>query len=59
MEWYSFINQIGVWFSRPVSNLYYGMGEQVPLIEALLLWISGEFAPCQLTGNVAAFTVFG
>ncbi|MED1646137.1 sulfite exporter TauE/SafE family protein [Brevibacillus agri] len=60
MDWYySFINQIGVWFSGPITDLYYGMGEQVPLMGALLLGIIGAFAPCQLTGNVAAFTVFG
>ncbi|MED4779379.1 sulfite exporter TauE/SafE family protein [Brevibacillus choshinensis] len=59
MDWYSFLNQIGLWFSKPVSDLYYGIGEQTPLIGALLLGIIGAFAPCQMSGNVAAFTVFG
>ncbi|WP_429841057.1 cytochrome c biogenesis CcdA family protein [Brevibacillus sp. FIR094] len=59
MDWYSYLYQYGVWFSKPFSDLYYGMGEQAPLIGALLLGIVGAFAPCQLSGNVAAFTVFG
>ncbi|WP_245997311.1 sulfite exporter TauE/SafE family protein [Brevibacillus invocatus] len=35
------------------------MGEQAPIIGALLLGVIGAFAPCQLSANVAAFTVFG
>ncbi|WP_409178478.1 sulfite exporter TauE/SafE family protein [Brevibacillus fortis] len=59
MDWYSYLYQYGAWISKPFSDLYYGMGEQAPLIGALLLGIVGAFAPCQLSGNVAAFTVFG
>ncbi|MED1801627.1 hypothetical protein [Brevibacillus porteri] len=59
MDWYSYLYQYGAWMSKPFSDLYYGMGEQAPLIGALLLGIVGAFAPCQLSGNVAAFTVFG
>ncbi|MGG0938662.1 sulfite exporter TauE/SafE family protein [Brevibacillus centrosporus] len=59
MDWYSYLYQFGSWITKPFSDLYYGMGEQVPLIGALLLGMIGAFAPCQLSGNVAAFTVFG
>ncbi len=59
MDWYSFLSQIGSWFAQPLTDIYYGMGEQFPLIGALLLGIIGAFAPCQLSGNVAALTVFG
>lgn len=59
MDWYSYLYQFGAWISQPFSDLYYGMGEQAPLIGALLLGIVGAFAPCQLSGNVAAFTVLG
>lgn len=59
MDWYAYLSQWSSWVTQPFSNLYYGMGEQAPLIGALLLGIIGAFAPCQLSGNVAAFTVFG
>ncbi|MGE7274835.1 sulfite exporter TauE/SafE family protein [Brevibacillus panacihumi] len=59
MDWYSYLNLFGSWITKPFTDLYYGMGEQVPFIGALLLGIVGAFAPCQLSGNVAAFTVFG
>ncbi len=59
MDWYLYLYQLGSWFAKPFTSLYFGMGEQAPLIGALLLGIIGAFAPCQLSGNVAAFTVFG
>lgn len=59
MDWYAYLSQWGSWLTEPFSELYYGIGEQAPLIGALLLGVIGAFAPCQLSGNVAAFTVFG
>ncbi|MBG9567127.1 cytochrome c biogenesis CcdA family protein [Brevibacillus agri] len=57
--WNSLLYQLGSWFSNPFSNLFFAIGEEIPLIGALLLGMIGAFAPCQLSGNVAAFTIFG
>ncbi len=59
MSWYSYLYAIGSLISQPFSNLYYQFGEEAPLLGALLLGVVGAFAPCQLSGNVAAFTIMG
>lgn len=42
----------------PVTTLIHSL-EQYPLIVAILLGIVGAVAPCQLTGNMSAITLYG
>ncbi|MCM3387894.1 urease accessory protein UreH domain-containing protein [Ureibacillus chungkukjangi] len=55
---YSFLSQISQVISQPIS-VYLNSYEHPPIIIALLLGLIGAFAPCQLTGNISAFTLYG
>ncbi|HLR52714.1 MAG TPA: sulfite exporter TauE/SafE family protein [Candidatus Avamphibacillus sp.] len=55
---YQLFNQISSTFIGPVQELAYGF-EQFPLIFAFFLGIVGAVAPCQLTSNVSAITIYG
>ena len=55
---YSFLSQISQAVSQPIS-LYLNSYEHSPIIFALLLGLIGAFAPCQLTGNMSAITLYG
>lgn len=59
MSWYTLVSQVGGWLSSPFTSLYYQFGVQLPMLGAVLLGMVGAFAPCQLSGNVAAFSLFG
>src|SRR5699024_2042736 len=51
-------NQISVMLSGPIHGLAYGY-EQIPLLFAFFLGLVGAVAPCQLTSNVSAITIYG
>lgn len=55
---YSFLSQISQAISQPIS-LYLNSYEHSPIMIALLLGLIGAFAPCQLTGNISAITLYG
>src|SRR5699024_109244 len=54
---YQLFNQISSTFIGPVQELAYGF-EQFPLIFAFFLGIVGAVAPCQLTSNVSAISIY-
>jgi cytochrome c-type biogenesis protein len=54
------LNEINQWLYKmmePVINLSFAM-ESSPLIFAFLLGIVGSLAPCQLTSNIGAITIY-
>ncbi|WHX27859.1 sulfite exporter TauE/SafE family protein [Virgibacillus halodenitrificans] len=51
-------NQIASLFSRPLQQLAYGW-EHLPILFAFFLGLVGAVAPCQLTGNISAITIYG
>ncbi|MBH0229174.1 sulfite exporter TauE/SafE family protein [Halobacillus yeomjeoni] len=55
---YQWFNQISSFFSEPFFNLA-NQWESIPIIFALLLGIVGSAAPCQMTGNIGAITLYG
>ena len=55
---YSFLSQISQIISEPVS-VFLNSYEHSPIIIALLLGLIGAVAPCQLTGNISAITLYG
>lgn len=55
---YSFLSQISQVISEPVS-IYLNSYNHSPIIIALLLGLIGAAAPCQLTGNISAITLYG
>jgi len=54
---YQEINRISQFLSEPLFSIYH-MSE-TPIIIAFLLGIIGSLAPCQLTGNISAITLYG
>src|SRR5699024_4389288 len=58
MNMFNFFNQISSTLSGPIQELAYGF-EQFPLIFAFFLGVVGAVAPCQLTSNVSAITIYG
>ncbi|WP_107942372.1 sulfite exporter TauE/SafE family protein [Metasolibacillus sp. FSL H7-0170] len=54
----SFLSQIGQMLSEPLS-LFLNSYNHSPIIAALLLGLIGAVAPCQLTGNISAITLYG
>ncbi|PYF02641.1 urease accessory protein UreH domain-containing protein [Ureibacillus chungkukjangi] len=55
---YNFLSQISQVISQPIS-VYLNSYEHSPIVIALLLGLIGAFAPCQLTGNISAITLYG
>jgi len=55
---YSFLSQISQTISKPIA-LYLNSFQHSPMVMALLLGLIGAFAPCQLTGNISAITLYG
>ncbi len=55
---YSFLSQISQIISEPVS-IFLNSYSHSPIIIALLLGLIGAAAPCQLTGNISAITLYG
>lgn len=55
---YSFLSQISQIISEPVSTFLNSYNHS-PIIIALLLGLIGAAAPCQLTGNISAITLYG
>lgn len=55
---YSLLSQISGVLSRPVFIIANSL-ESWPIIFALLLGLVGALAPCQLTGNISAITLYG
>ncbi|STO11381.1 Uncharacterised protein [[Flavobacterium] thermophilum] len=54
---YSFLSQISNFLSQPFLNMANSMTE-IPILSAFLLGIVGAMAPCQLTGNLGAITLY-
>ncbi|RHW37511.1 sulfite exporter TauE/SafE family protein [Lysinibacillus yapensis] len=55
---YTLLSEFSQMFTSPVS-LFLNSYEHSPLIVALLLGLIGSVAPCQLTGNISAITLYG
>ncbi|CAH2715252.1 hypothetical protein BACCIP111895_02436 [Neobacillus rhizosphaerae] len=55
---YSLLSEISSILSKPFFNLANNL-ESWPIIFALLLGLVGALAPCQLTGNISAVTLYG
>src|SRR5690625_3545438 len=54
----NFFNQVSSTLIGPIQELAYGF-EQFPLVFAFFLGVVGAVAPCQLTSNVSAITIYG
>lgn len=55
---YGLMSKISQIITEPVTILINSF-EQYPLVVALLLGLIGAVAPCQLTGNMSAITLYG
>ncbi|MGE7021254.1 sulfite exporter TauE/SafE family protein [Solibacillus cecembensis] len=55
---YSWLSQISQTISGPVSTFLHSY-EHSPIIIAILLGLIGALAPCQITGNMSAITLYG
>ena len=55
---YNFLSQISQIVSNPVSAFLHSYNHS-PIFIALLLGLIGAVAPCQLTGNISAITIYG
>lgn len=55
---YDFFNQITNTLVGPIMDLAFGL-EHLPLLFAFFLGVVGAIAPCQLTSNVSAITIYG
>lgn len=55
---YSWLSQISQMISGPVSTFLHSY-EHSPIIIAILLGLIGALAPCQITGNMSAITLYG
>jgi|SRR5690625_3815868 len=55
---FEFFNQIGSMFVSPIMDIAYSL-EHLPLLFAFFLGIVGAVAPCQLTSNISAITIYG
>ncbi|MFJ7732100.1 sulfite exporter TauE/SafE family protein [Lysinibacillus sp. NPDC097231] len=55
---YNFLSQISQIISEPIS-IFLNSYDHSPVIIALLLGLIGAVAPCQLTGNISAITLYG
>ncbi|MFL0584353.1 sulfite exporter TauE/SafE family protein [Solibacillus silvestris] len=55
---YNFLSQISQIISNPVATFLHSY-DHSPIFIALLLGLIGAVAPCQLTGNISAITLYG
>ncbi|WHY68448.1 sulfite exporter TauE/SafE family protein [Neobacillus sp. SuZ13] len=55
---YSILSQFSSFVSKPFSNIAYSL-ETWPIVFAFILGLIGALAPCQLTGNISAVTLYG
>ncbi|WP_248513824.1 sulfite exporter TauE/SafE family protein [Sporosarcina sp. NCCP-2222] len=55
---YGWMSAISQWITEPVTVLLQSY-EQYPIVVAFLLGVIGAVAPCQLTGNLSAVTLYG
>jgi cytochrome c-type biogenesis protein len=55
---YEFFSQISNILSQPFFNMVRST-ESIPILSAFILGIVGALAPCQLTGNLGAITIYG
>lgn len=55
---YSILSKISTFLSQPFFNMANSL-ESWPIVFALLLGLVGALAPCQLTGNISAITLYG
>lgn len=55
---YNLMSQISSTISEPIS-VFLNSYEHSPIIIAILLGLIGAIAPCQLTGNISAITLYG
>ncbi|WP_088051892.1 cytochrome c biogenesis CcdA family protein [Virgibacillus dakarensis] len=55
---FDLFNRISSTLSGPIMDIAYGL-EQLPLLFAFFLGVVGAVAPCQLTGNISAITIYG
>lgn len=55
---FDFFNQMSQALSGPIHGIAYGF-EHIPLLFAFFLGLVGAVAPCQLTSNVSAITIYG
>ncbi|MFS0646103.1 cytochrome c biogenesis CcdA family protein [Siminovitchia sp. 179-K 8D1 HS] len=54
---YQEISKISQFLSEPFMTLY--NGTEAPIVVAFVLGLIGALAPCQLTGNISAITLYG
>jgi|SRR5699024_5387005 len=55
---YDFFNEISSTFIMPIMNIANSL-EHLPILFAFFLGLVGAVAPCQLTSNVSAITIYG
>ena len=55
---YSILSDISIAITEPIK-IFLNSYEHSALIVAFLLGLIGAFAPCQLTGNISAITLYG
>lgn len=55
---YTFLSKISQAITDPITGLIHSYAD-FPLMFALLLGVVGAVAPCQLTGNMSAITLYG
>jgi cytochrome c biogenesis protein CcdA len=55
---YSILSQISAALSKPIFSIANSL-EAWPVIFAFILGLVGALAPCQLTGNISAITLYG
>lgn len=55
---YGILSEMSVRITEPVTRMIDSFANY-PLVVALLLGVIGAAAPCQLTGNVSAMTIYG
>ncbi|MFS0750909.1 cytochrome c biogenesis CcdA family protein [Oceanobacillus sp. 1P07AA] len=55
---FDLFNEIGIMLNGPLQQIAYGY-EHIPLLFAFFLGLIGAVAPCQLTGNISAMTIYG
>ncbi|MBN6886004.1 cytochrome c-type biogenesis protein [Cytobacillus horneckiae] len=55
---FDLFNQISQMLSGPIHGLAYGF-KHIPLLFSFFLGLVGAVAPCQLTSNVSAITIYG
>ncbi len=55
---YQILSDISTILSSPFINIINDT-KQIPILAALILGLIGALAPCQLTGNIGAITIYG